>query len=75
MVRTPNAIEYQVSQTGRGIDVAVVADGPLDHAALASALEHSLRTAGLADPHVHVHEVAEIGRHRETGKTRRFIGR
>jgi phenylacetate-CoA ligase len=74
MVRTPNAIEYQVSQTGRGIDVAVVTDGVLDRAALASSLEHSLRTAGLPDPHVHVHRVAEIGRHRETGKTRRFIG-
>jgi phenylacetate-CoA ligase len=73
MVRTPNAIEYQVSQTGRGIDVTVVTDGALDRAALASSLEHSLRTAGLPDPHVHVHRVAEIGRHRETGKTRRFI--
>jgi phenylacetate-CoA ligase len=73
MVRTPNAVEYQVQQTTSGVDVAVVADGVLDHVALASALEHSLRTAGLPDPRVHVREVAEIGRHPETGKTRRFI--
>ena len=50
MVKTPNAVEYQVRQTDRGIDVAVVADGALDHAALTSALEHSLRAAGLDDP-------------------------
>jgi phenylacetate-CoA ligase len=73
MVRTPNAAEYQVRQTNAGIDVTVVADGPLDHAALASALEHSLRAAGLPDPRAHVHQVAEIGRHPQTGKTRRFI--
>jgi phenylacetate-CoA ligase len=73
MVRTPNAVEYQVQQTNSGVDVAVVADGVLDHVALASALEHSLRTAGLPGPRVHVHKVAEIGRHPETGKTRRFI--
>ena len=46
MVKTPNAVEYQVRQTDRGIDVAVVADGVLDHAALTSALEHSLRRRG-----------------------------
>ena len=73
MVRTPNAAEYQVRQTNSGIDVEVVADGTLDHAALASALEYSLRTAGLPDPRAHVHQVAEIGRHPQTGKTRRFV--
>jgi hypothetical protein len=74
MAMTLNAIEYQVSQTGRGIDVAVVTDGAFDRAALASSLEHSLRTAGFPDQHVHVRGVAEIDRHRETGKTRRFVG-
>ena len=33
------------------------------------------RTAGLRDPHVHVHEVAGIARHAQTGKTRRFVAR
>jgi phenylacetate-CoA ligase len=73
MVRTPAALEYQVRQTSRGIDVAVVADGPLDHAALAAALGHSLRTAGLPHPRVNVQQVADVARHPETGKARRFI--
>jgi phenylacetate-CoA ligase len=46
MASTPGAIEYQVRQTDHGIDAAVVADGALDRAALASALRHSLHTAG-----------------------------
>jgi phenylacetate-CoA ligase len=73
MVRTPAALEYQVRQTSRGIDVAVVASGRLDHAALAAALGGSLRAAGLADPQVHVRQVPDIARHPETGKARRFI--
>jgi len=73
MVRTPAAREYQVRQTDHGIDVAVVTDGELDRAALATSLAQSLRTAGLPDPDVRVHEIASIARHPETGKTRRFI--
>ena len=73
MVKTPSVIEYQVRQTDDGIDAAVVADGALDHTALASSLRHSLHSAGLRGPHVHVHEVASIARHPQTGKTRRFI--
>jgi phenylacetate-CoA ligase len=75
MVKTPGVFEYQVRQTDRGIDAAVVADGTLDHAELASSLKDSLRTAGLREPHVHVHQVAVIARHPQTGKTRRFIPR
>jgi phenylacetate-CoA ligase len=73
MVRTPAALEYQVCQTGDGIDIAVVASGPLDHAALATALARSLRAAGLPNPQVHVRQVPDIARHPETGKARRFI--
>jgi phenylacetate-CoA ligase len=73
MVKTPGVVEYQVRQTEHGIDVAVVADGALDHAALASALRDSLRAAGLREPHVRVHEVAGLARHPQTGKTPRFI--
>jgi phenylacetate-CoA ligase len=75
MVKTPNVVEYQVRQTEHGIDAAVVADGTLDRAALATSLGHSLRAAGLPDPRVRVHEVAGIGRHPQTGKARRFIPR
>jgi phenylacetate-CoA ligase len=73
MVRTPAVLEYQVRQTSRGIDVAVVAGQPTDHAALAAALARSLRTAGLPDPQVNIQQVADIVRHPETGKARRFI--
>jgi len=75
MVKTPSVTEYQVRQTDHGIDAAVVADGTLDHAALASALRQSLHAAGLREPSVHVHEVTSIARHPQTGKTRRFIAR
>ncbi|MBV9197867.1 MAG: phenylacetate--CoA ligase family protein [Solirubrobacterales bacterium] len=73
MVRTPAALEYQVHQTERGIDVRVVLDGQLDHAALAASLQQSLRAAGLPEPQVRVHAVTDIARHPETGKARRFI--
>ncbi|HEY6309847.1 MAG TPA: hypothetical protein VIY52_03440 [Streptosporangiaceae bacterium] len=73
MVRTPAALEYQVRQTSQGIDIAVVAGAELDRTALAAALAHSLRTAGLADPLVHLRQVPDIARHPETGKARRFI--
>jgi phenylacetate-CoA ligase len=73
MVQTPAALEYQVRQTSRGIDIAVVTRGPLDHAALAAALEDSLQAAGLPDPQVHVRQVPDIARHPQTGKARRFI--
>jgi hypothetical protein len=72
-VHTPAALDYQVRRASPGIDIAVVASGPLDRAALAAALSASLRTAGLADPQVHVREVPDIARRRETGKARRFI--
>jgi phenylacetate-CoA ligase len=73
MVRTPGVVEYQVRQTDHGIDAAVVTGGELDHAALASALQHALRRAGLREPHVQVHQVPAIARHPQTGKTRRFV--
>jgi phenylacetate-CoA ligase len=66
-------IEYQVRQTGRGIDVAVVAVGGLDQAALTAALAGALRRAGLPDPEVTLRVVAAIARRPDTGKTRRFI--
>jgi phenylacetate-CoA ligase len=73
LVRTPAALEYQIRQTSRGIDVAVVAGAELDRTAVAAALEQGLREAGLADPQVHVRQVPDIARHPETGKARRFI--
>jgi phenylacetate-coenzyme A ligase PaaK-like adenylate-forming protein len=65
--------EYQVRQTERGIDVAVVAGDDADQAALTAALAGRLRRAGLPEPEVTVRVVAGIARHPDTGKARRFI--
>ena len=73
MVRTPAALEYQVRQTAHGIDIAIVAEGELNPAALTVALGQSLLDAGLPNPRVRVREVTDIERHPETGKARRFI--
>jgi phenylacetate-coenzyme A ligase PaaK-like adenylate-forming protein len=73
MVRAPAALEYQVRQTTKGNDMAIVADGELNLAAVSVALGESLRAAGLPNPHVRVREVIDIARGPETGKTRRFI--
>jgi phenylacetate-coenzyme A ligase PaaK-like adenylate-forming protein len=75
MVRVPDVAEYQVRQTGDGIDVALVAEGAVDHAALAASLERVLRGAGVSAARVHVREVAAIPRLPHSGKTRRFIPR
>jgi hypothetical protein len=73
MVKVPNVAEYQVRQTGSGIDVAIIAEGAVDHGALAASLERMLRSAGVPGPRVHVHEVAAISRLAQSGKTQRFI--
>jgi phenylacetate-CoA ligase len=73
MVKTTAALEYQVRQTERGIDVAIIAEGELNPTALTVALAKSLNAAGLPEPQVHVREVTDIERHPETGKARRFI--
>ena len=73
MIKAPNVAEYQVRQTGNGINVTVIAEGALDHEALAASLERVLRGAGVPDPRVHVQEIATIPRLAQSGKTRRFI--
>jgi phenylacetate-CoA ligase len=75
MVKTPAIGEYQVRQTERGVDVSVVADAPVDEAALRAALVASLRGAGLDGPEATVRRVAAIARHPQTGKVSRFLPR
>ena len=65
--------EYQVRQTGNGIDVTCVTGGGLDAAALAVRLEHALRQAGLPGPRVGITLAGAITRDPKTGKVRRFI--
>ena len=73
MVKAPHVVEYQVRQTDRGVDVAVVTDGPVDLQGLADAIEGGLRKAGVVQATAAVRKVSVISRHPETGKTRRFI--
>jgi phenylacetate-CoA ligase len=65
--------EYQVRQTERGADIAVVAGPGFDGAALAAAAEQALRQAGVAAPRVTVRRAEAIARDPRTGKARRFI--
>jgi phenylacetate-CoA ligase len=73
LVKAPAVREYEVRQTQRGIDAAVVVEGELDHDALRSALERGLAAAGLDQANVDVHEIDVVARHPDTGKVRRFI--
>jgi phenylacetate-CoA ligase len=73
LLRAAQVREYQVRQTARGADITVVADPGLDEAALAAAVEQSLRQAGVTEPHVTIGRAAMIARDRLTGKVRRFI--
>ena len=71
--RWATAREYQVRQTGHGIEVACVTGGDLDAAALTARLEHALRQAGLPGPQVSITLAQAITRDPKTGKVRRFI--
>ena len=73
MVKTPAVREYQVSQTLRGIEAAVVAGAELDERALRAGLRDALAAAGVPEPEVVVRAVDVIPRHPETGKARRFV--
>lgn len=73
LLRAGQVREYQVRQTARGADITVVADAGLDEAALAAAVEQSLRRAGVTQPHVTISRAEAIPRDPRTGKARRFI--
>jgi phenylacetate-coenzyme A ligase PaaK-like adenylate-forming protein len=65
-------VEYQVRQTSRGADIAIVTAGPTDEAALADSLAAALRRVGLAQPVVTTDVVDEIDR-QSSGKLKRFV--
>jgi phenylacetate-coenzyme A ligase PaaK-like adenylate-forming protein len=65
--------EYQVRETGRGIEVACAVDAAIDRPAVAARLARALSLAGLAQPQVSVSVVGAIARDARTGKVRRFI--
>ena len=73
LLRAPAVREFQVRQTERGADLAVVADGDLDVAALTAAVRDSLHQSGLPGPQVTLRRVQALDRDPLTGKARRFI--
>jgi phenylacetate-CoA ligase len=73
LLRAPAVREFQVRQTERGADLAVVVEGEIDVAALTAAVRDSLRQAGLPGPQVTLRRVEALDRDPLTGKARRFI--
>ena len=69
----PAVVEHQVRQTPAGMDVDVVATGPVDLLALEGALGAALRRAGLADPVVAMRKVDAVERNPRTGKVQRVV--
>jgi phenylacetate-CoA ligase len=65
--------EFQIRQTKRGLDAAIIAEGNLDTSTIVARLGEALRAAGVTAPEITVQRVDIIERHPETGKTRRFI--
>jgi phenylacetate-coenzyme A ligase PaaK-like adenylate-forming protein len=73
LVEAPEVVEYQVTQSRRGVQVAVVAPGGVDAPALAARLAAALGGAGVRGAEVTVEPVTAIARHPATGKARRFL--
>jgi phenylacetate-coenzyme A ligase PaaK-like adenylate-forming protein len=73
MVHTPQVVDYVVRQTARGVAVSAQAPHGADDVALRLDLTSALAGAGLHDPEVSVDVVAELPRHHESGKLRRFV--
>ncbi len=70
---TPAVADYQVRQTERGVDVAVVTVAALDAEELRQRLAAALHAAGLADPTVAVRAQPTLTPHPQTGKLQRFV--
>lgn len=73
LVKQPAVTDYQVRQAPRGIDLDLLASGPVDLDGVRAALRTALAEAGLRDPEVSARAVDTLERHPETGKVRRFI--
>jgi phenylacetate-coenzyme A ligase PaaK-like adenylate-forming protein len=70
--REANVIEYRVTQTRRGAEIALCTRGPVDLPRLVSIICDGLTNAGLAVPEVEVHLVAALDRE-VSGKVKRFL--
>lgn len=70
--REANVIEYRVTQTRNGAQIALCARGPVDPERLGRIVREGLADAGLAAPEVGVHLVTALDR-QATGKLKRFV--
>jgi phenylacetate-coenzyme A ligase PaaK-like adenylate-forming protein len=73
LVKTPGVAEYQVRQTPRGVDVALVAHDAVDVEDVRERLAAALAAAGLAEPQVSAGIVPAVDRSAASGKCRRFV--
>jgi phenylacetate-coenzyme A ligase PaaK-like adenylate-forming protein len=73
LLHAPAVREYQIRQTERGADISAVIDGDFDPATVMTAVERSLREAGLAGPQVRICRVGALDRDPMTSKIRRFV--
>lgn len=69
----PAVLEYQVEQTGTGVDVRVTTAGEVDVERLRRKLEEGLSSAGLPHPAVELRQVERIERNGATGKLRQLV--
>ncbi len=70
--RDPAIVEYQVRQTERGAEIAIVARAPVDIEALRSTVAQTLTGLGLSAPEVIVRRVDRVER-QDAGKLKRVI--
>jgi phenylacetate-coenzyme A ligase PaaK-like adenylate-forming protein len=68
----PEIVEYQVRQTARGVEVAVVSGSVIDLRAMEQTIAAALSRLGVDAPTVTVTRVQTLERH-ESGKLKRFV--
>jgi len=71
LLNDPAVVELQVTQTRRGVDVAIATNGPCDIESLRRGLADVMTKAGLPDPEVTIREVDALDR-LWSGKLRQF---
>lgn len=70
-----NISDYQITQTERGVDIAVEVINPIDPTELSKTLTQLLIQRGLKNAEVSVNVVDTLPRHPETGKLKRFTSK
>ncbi len=69
----PHISEYQVQQTPRGARVLAITHGEIPNEHIKRSLVKSLAEGGLPDAEVTLETVADLPRHPETNKIKRFV--